>query len=103
FSSRRRHTSFSRDWSSDVCSSDLLMDVMVSIAQLLLGLSFLVAVHELGHLLAAKYFGMRVEQFSIGFPPKIWSFKKGETEYAIRSEERRVGKECRTWWSQSDR
>lgn len=53
------------------------------VAQLLLSLSFLVAVHELGHLIAAKYFGMRVEQFSIGFPPKIWSFKKGETEYAI--------------------
>lgn len=53
------------------------------LVQLLLSLSFLVAVHELGHLLAAKYFGMRVEQFSIGFPPKIWSFRKGETEYAI--------------------
>lgn len=52
-------------------------------AQILLSLSILVAVHEMGHLLAAKYFGMRVEQFSIGFPPKIWSFKKGETEYAI--------------------
>jgi regulator of sigma E protease len=56
---------------------------MVMLAQLLLSLSFLVAVHELGHLLAAKYFGMRVEQFSIGFPPKIWSFTKGGTEYAI--------------------
>jgi regulator of sigma E protease len=59
------------------------MDVLISVAQLLLSLSFLVAVHELGHLLAAKYFGMRVEQFSIGFPPKLWSFKKGETEYAV--------------------
>jgi regulator of sigma E protease len=59
------------------------MDVMIMVAQLLLSLSFLVAVHEFGHLLAAKYFGMRVEQFSIGFPPKIWSFKKGETEYAL--------------------
>lgn len=56
---------------------------MIMIAQLLLSLSILVAVHEMGHLLAAKYFGMRVEQFSIGFPPKIWSFTKGETEYAI--------------------
>ncbi|MEX2230691.1 MAG: RIP metalloprotease RseP [Cyclobacteriaceae bacterium] len=56
---------------------------MIMLAQLLLSLSFLVAVHEFGHLIAAKYFGMRVEQFSIGFPPKIWSFKKGETEYAI--------------------
>lgn len=59
------------------------MEWMISLAQLLLSLSILVAVHEMGHLLAAKYFGMRVEQFSIGFPPKIWSFKKGETEYAI--------------------
>ena len=59
------------------------MDWMIMLAQLLLSLSFLVAVHEMGHLLAAKYFGMRVEQFSIGFPPKIWSFRKGETEYAI--------------------
>lgn len=59
------------------------MDWMVSLAQLLLSISILVAVHEMGHLLAAKYFGMRVEQFSIGFPPKLISFKKGETEYAI--------------------
>jgi len=57
--------------------------MMIMLAQLLLSLSILVAVHEMGHLLAAKYFGMRVEQFSIGFPPKIWSFKKGETEYAV--------------------
>ena len=59
------------------------MDWMIMLAQLLLSLSFLVAVHEFGHLIAAKYFGMRVEQFSIGFPPKIWSFKKGGTEYAL--------------------
>ncbi len=59
------------------------MDWMIMLAQLLLSLSFLVAVHEMGHLLAAKYFGMRVEQFSIGFPPKIWSFNKGGTEYAL--------------------
>lgn len=59
------------------------MNYMIMLGQLLLSLSILVAVHEMGHLLAAKYFGMRVEQFSIGFPPKIWSFTKGETEYAI--------------------
>lgn len=51
--------------------------------QLLLGLSILVGVHELGHLLAAKAFGMRVEKYSIGFPPKIWGKKFGETEYSI--------------------
>jgi regulator of sigma E protease len=63
--------------------NNLDLNWMIMLAQLLLSLSFLVAVHEMGHLLAAKYFGMRVEQFSIGFPPKIWSFKKGETEYAL--------------------
>jgi regulator of sigma E protease len=59
------------------------MDWIISLAQLILSISILVAVHELGHLITAKYFGMRVEQFSIGFPPKLWSFRKGETEYAI--------------------
>lgn len=52
-------------------------------AQLLLGLSILVGLHEFGHLLAAKAFGMRVEKYSIGFPPKIWGKKFGETEYSI--------------------
>ena len=53
------------------------------VGQLILGLSILVGLHELGHLLAAKAFGMRVEQFSIGFPPKIWGKKFGDTEYSF--------------------
>ena len=53
------------------------------IGQLILGLSILVGLHEMGHLLAAKAFGMRVEQFSIGFPPKIFGRKFGETEYTL--------------------
>jgi regulator of sigma E protease len=59
------------------------MDTLIMVAQLLLGLSILVGLHELGHLLTAKMFGMRVEKFSIGFPPKIAGFKWGETEYSI--------------------
>ncbi|MFC4870057.1 RIP metalloprotease RseP [Negadavirga shengliensis] len=59
------------------------MDTLIMVAQLLLGLSILVGLHELGHLLAAKMFGMKVEKFSIGFPPKIVGFKWGETEYSI--------------------
>lgn len=59
------------------------MTVLVMIGQLLLGLSILVALHELGHLVAAKMFGMRVEQYSIGFPPKVWGKYFGETEYSI--------------------
>lgn len=53
------------------------------IGQLLLGLSILVGLHELGHLLAAKLFGMRVEKYSIGFPPKLFGVKYGETEYSL--------------------
>ena len=59
------------------------MEGLIMAAQLLLGLSILVGLHELGHLLAAKAFGMRVEKYSIGFPPKIWGKKFGETEYSI--------------------
>lgn len=46
-------------------------------------LVILVFFHELGHFLAAKLFGMRVERFSVGFPPRIWGFKKGETDYCL--------------------
>ncbi|MEQ8924587.1 MAG: RIP metalloprotease RseP [Fulvivirga sp.] len=59
------------------------MEGLVMTAQILLSLSILVGLHEMGHLLAAKFFGMRVEQFSIGFPPKIFSFKYKDTEYAL--------------------
>jgi regulator of sigma E protease len=59
------------------------MEGLIMAAQLLLGLSFLVGIHEAGHMIAAKAFGMRVEKFSIGFPPKLFGFKKGETEYSL--------------------
>ena len=39
--------------------------------------------HELGHFTAAKAVGMRVERFSLFFPPLLWRKKMGETEYAI--------------------
>ena len=46
-------------------------------------LSVLVLVHELGHFLVAKFFGVKVEEFGFGFPPKIFGIKKGETLYSI--------------------
>jgi regulator of sigma E protease len=58
---------------------------LVMTAQLILSLIIMVGLHELGHMLTAKYFGMRVEKFFIGFPPKIFSKKIGETEYGIGS------------------
>ncbi|MHA7877723.1 MAG: RIP metalloprotease RseP [Bacteroidota bacterium] len=53
------------------------------IVQFLLGLSIIVGIHELGHLLFAKLFGMRVESYSIGFPPKLFRFHWKGTEYAL--------------------
>lgn len=48
-----------------------------------LGLGFVIFVHELGHFAVAKWCGVRVERFSIGFGPVILSAMKGETEYAL--------------------
>src|SRR5947207_15562004 len=50
-----------------------------------LGFIFLIIFHELGHFTAAKAVGMRVERFSLFFPPLILRKKIGETEYAIGS------------------
>src|SRR5665213_2368019 len=43
----------------------------------------LVFVHELGHFLMAKWVDIKVEKFSIGMGPKLFSFKRGETEYKL--------------------
>jgi regulator of sigma E protease len=49
------------------------------------GFALLVILHELGHFTAAKAVGMRVEKFSLFFPPTLFSVRRGETEYAIGS------------------
>jgi regulator of sigma E protease len=49
----------------------------------ILGIVMLVILHELGHFAAAKAVGMRVERFSLFFPPTLFKVKRGETEYAI--------------------
>jgi regulator of sigma E protease len=59
------------------------MGILAMIVQFLLGLSIIVGLHELGHLLFAKLFGIRVESYSIGFPPKLFRFQWGETEYSL--------------------
>lgn len=46
-------------------------------------LGILVFVHELGHFLVAKRAGIRVERFSLGYPPKMFGFRHGETEYCV--------------------
>jgi regulator of sigma E protease len=49
------------------------------------GFSLLIVLHEAGHFFAAKATGMRVERFFLFFGPTIWSIKRGETEYGIKS------------------
>jgi regulator of sigma E protease len=49
----------------------------------ILGIMALIVLHELGHFTAAKAVGMRVERFSLFFPPTIFKVRRGETEYAI--------------------
>jgi regulator of sigma E protease len=48
-----------------------------------LGFAALILLHELGHFTAAKAVGMRVERFSVFFPPLIWKIRRGETEYGL--------------------
>jgi len=62
---------------------DLLLSIVTSTLWVLLAITVLVFVHELGHFLTAKYFGMRVERFSVGFPPTIFGRQRGDTEYVI--------------------
>jgi membrane-associated protease RseP (regulator of RpoE activity) len=50
----------------------------------ILGIVVMIFLHELGHYLTAKWAGMKVTEFFIGFGPKIWSFQRGETEYGFK-------------------
>jgi regulator of sigma E protease len=48
-----------------------------------IALGVLIFIHELGHFLVAKAVGVGVERFSLGFGPRLWSFRRGETEYCV--------------------
>jgi regulator of sigma E protease len=51
----------------------------------LVALSLIVFIHELGHFIAAKLTGVKVEEFGLGFPPRVWFKKRGETEYSLNA------------------
>src|SRR5690606_40886603 len=102
FSSRRRHTRFSRDWSSDVCSSDLLAAGHAYEAE--------------GHVLFAvdtypaygRLSGRAKEDMIAGARVEVAPYKRDPADFVLwkpssaRSEERRVGKEWRDTWSAWD-
>jgi regulator of sigma E protease len=56
---------------------------VTAILSFIVVIGIVIFVHELGHFLAAKAVGIRVERFSIGFPPKMVGWKRGDTEYCI--------------------
>lgn len=58
---------------------------ILGILVVLVGLAVSIGLHELGHLLPAKLFGVRVSQYMIGFGPTVFSRKRGETEYGVKA------------------
>ena len=58
---------------------------VVGILIMLVGLALSIGLHEIGHLVPAKLFGVRVGQYMIGFGPRLWSKRFGETEYGVKA------------------
>ncbi|MDG2496691.1 MAG: site-2 protease family protein [Aquiluna sp.] len=63
---------------------DLLL-YLAGIAVVLIGIALSIGLHEIGHLVPAKIFGVRVNQYMVGFGPTVKSWKKGDTEYGIKA------------------
>lgn len=61
------------------------MSYLLGVGIIVLGLVVSIGLHELGHMVPAKIFGVRVPQYMVGFGPTLWSFTRGETEYGIKA------------------
>lgn len=61
------------------------MAYVVGVLVLVLGVVVSIALHELGHMIPAKRFGVRVSQYMVGFGPTLWSRTRGETEYGVKA------------------
>ena len=59
------------------------MDFLTTAVAFIVVLGVIIFVHELGHLLVAKLFNVRVETFSLGFGPRLGGFRRGETDYRV--------------------
>jgi len=60
-----------------------MSEFLTSVVSVVIVLGIMILVHEWGHFLAARLFGVRVDIFSIGFGPRIWGRKRGDTDYRI--------------------
>ena len=61
------------------------MTFIVGVVLFALGITISIALHEFGHLLTAKAFGMKARRYFIGFGTRVWSFHRGETEYGLKA------------------
>jgi membrane-associated protease RseP (regulator of RpoE activity) len=58
---------------------------VLGVVVVVIGLAVSIGLHEVGHLVPAKLFGVKVTQYMIGFGPTLWSKRKGETEYGVKA------------------
>src|SRR5512140_3679354 len=61
----------------------MAISILYSLVSVVIVLGIMIVVHEFGHFAAAKYFGVRVEVFSVGFGKRLLGFRRGETDYRI--------------------
>lgn len=61
------------------------MAYVIGVLVLVVGILVSIALHEVGHMVPAKRFGVRVSQYMVGFGPTLWSRTRGETEYGVKA------------------
>ena len=61
------------------------MMYLLGVLVVAVGVGASIALHEIGHLVPAKRFGVKVTQYMVGFGPTIWSRHRGETEYGVKA------------------
>ncbi|MCD6599035.1 MAG: RIP metalloprotease RseP [Dehalococcoidia bacterium] len=61
------------------------MDILIAIILFIVALFFIISLHELGHFITAKRLGVEIEEFGFGFPPRLFSIKRGETVYSLNA------------------
>ncbi|HSN88667.1 MAG TPA: RIP metalloprotease RseP [Thermoanaerobaculia bacterium] len=60
-----------------------VIDILTNLLAFIFALGVIIVVHEAGHLMVAKAFGVRVMTFSVGFGKRLWGFRRGETDYRL--------------------
>lgn len=61
------------------------MAYLVGVLVMVVGVLVSIGLHEIGHMVPAKRFGVRVSQYMVGFGPTLWSTTRGETEYGLKA------------------